>query len=73
VEFFRVLEGGVEALALFRVHVDEHGHVAVLGELEILLEGVEVVAVDRTEVAQAEFFEQRGLDEEVLRLAFPLM
>jgi hypothetical protein len=72
VELLGRVDGGVEALALLGQHVDEHGHVAVLGELEVLDQGVEIVAVHRAEVAQAEFLEEGRLDEEVLRLALPL-
>ena len=51
--------------------MQQDGAVAVFCELEIFDEFADVVAVDRTEVAQAVFLEQAGLDEEVLGLAFP--
>jgi len=72
VEFLRVGDGGFEAFAFFGEDVDEDRDVGVLGELEVLLEGVEVMAVDGAEVAQAKFLEEGRFDEEVLGLAFPL-
>jgi hypothetical protein len=48
------------------------GTVALLGELEVLLELLEVVAVDGADVAQAELLEQARIDEEILGLALPL-
>jgi len=64
-----MLQRRFEPLALLREHVDQHGNVAVLGKLEVLHQRVEIVTVDRTEIAQAELFEERRLDKEVLRLA----
>ena len=45
-EFFGMLDGGFEAFAFFCQDVDEDGHVAMLREFEILLERVEIVAVN---------------------------
>lgn len=45
-KFFGMLDGGFEAFALFCQDVDDHGHVAMLREFEILLERVEIVAVN---------------------------
>ena len=66
-----MLAGDLVALALLGEHVHDHGAVGLFGELEVLDQQRDVVAVDRAEVAQAVFFEQRRFDEEVLRLAFP--
>jgi hypothetical protein len=72
VEFFGGLDGGGQAAALLGEDVQQDGLVAGLGELEVVGELVEVVAVDGADVAQAEFFEEGGLHEEVLGLALPL-
>lgn len=72
VEFFRMFHGGVEALALFGENVDQHGDIAVLREFEVFLQRGEVVSIDRAEVAQTKFLEERRFDKEILRLAFPL-
>ena len=39
--------------------VNEDGDVAVLGEFQVFGEGLEIMAVDGTEVAKAEFLEER--------------
>ena len=70
-EFFGMLDGGFEAFAFFCQDVDEDGHVAMLREFEILLERVEIVAVNGAEVAETKLLEERRLDEEVLGLALP--
>ena len=50
---------GLEAATFLCEHMDEDRHIAVLRELEVLDQRVEVVPVDRAKVTQAEFFEQR--------------
>ncbi len=72
VEFFGGVDGCAQAAALLGQDVQQDGRVAVARELEILDQFVEIVPVDRPEVAQAEFFEEGGLDEEVLRFPLPL-
>jgi hypothetical protein len=58
VELLGGIERRLEALALRRHDVDQDGDVALLGELEVLLELLQVVAVDRADVAQPELLER---------------
>jgi hypothetical protein len=46
-----------QAATLLGQDVHQHRHVAVLGELQVLGQGLQIVAVYRTEVAQAELLE----------------
>ena len=73
VEFLRMLDGGLEPLAFFRQDMDEHGHIAMPGELKVADQRAEVVSIDGTDVAEPEFFEEGRFDNEVLRFAFPLV
>ena len=72
VKLLRMRDRRLESFALLGQDVDDDRHVAVLRKLEVLLERLQIVSVHRPQVAQPEFFEQRRLDEEVLRLALPL-
>ncbi len=57
-----VVDGRVVALALLGDHVDDDGSALVLlGPGQSLLDALEVVAVDRAEVFDAEFVEHAGL------------
>ena len=60
-----------QPLAFLGEHVDQHGDVAMLRELQILGEGLEIMPVDWPQITQSKFLEQGRLHEEVLRFAFP--
>ena len=59
-EFLRLLDGDVVALALFREHVEDDGVVAGLGELQGADQQRQIVAVDRAEVTEAQFLENQA-------------
>ncbi len=60
VELFLAVERGLEAAALLREYVEQHGVVESLEELEGLHQQRNVVAVDGAEVFQAELLEEDG-------------
>ena len=66
VEFLRVCPGRLVALALLGHALDEDGAVVGLGRLEGLDERLDVVAVDRADVADAELLEDEPGEEDLL-------
>ena len=62
-ELLRLLERGVEALALLGEHVEDDRVVAALSKLQRLDEQRQIVAVNRAEVAHTEFLENEAAAE----------
>ena len=60
VEFFRILESGAEASALLRADVEKNRARGFLAEIEVALEGAEVMPVNRADIAHAVLLEERG-------------
>ena len=59
VEFLRILESGAEASALLRADVEKNRARGFLAEIEVALEGAEVMPVNRADVAHAVLLEKR--------------
>ena len=66
VKFLLLLHGRLEAFALLREHVQQHGTVLRLEKLEGLDQRGDVVAVDGAVVLQAQFFEDHAGPEDAL-------
>ncbi len=71
-KFLGRIDRRFQSAPFFCEHVHDHGDVALLSELKIFDQFVEIVSVDWTDIAKTKFFKQAGLDEEVFRLALPL-
>ena len=59
VEFLRILQRRFVALALLGQHMDDHGLIAGLGELQGAHQQRDIMPIDRSQVTQTEFFKQQ--------------
>jgi len=66
VEFLLLVHGGLEALPLFRQHVEDEGMLDGLEKLKGVDEGGEIMTVDRAVVGEAEFFKNDVREDEAL-------
>ena len=73
VKLVRLFERGRVAFALLREDVEEHRLVLRLEKLERPDQQRDIVAVDRTVIAQAEFLEDHARDEQVLDAGLDLV
>ena len=71
VETLRVLEGDVVAFAFGGMEMEEDGLFGVFGELEVMLDLLGVVPVDRADVAYPVFFKEGRGDKKILGFLFP--
>jgi hypothetical protein len=70
VELLWVAEGGGQSASLLGADMEDDGARGILAEAEVTLEGLEIMAVDRADVAKAELLEEGAIaSEEVLNLS----